>query len=155
MCVCVCARKRACVCACVRVCVRVQAASAEMQAQLLCEKEARAQAENSLAMRSSEVSTLSAEIVSLYGLHETKIAEMAARAYEEAYEEVSRRDGKARQLEMEATLQTSMARARSNETLEQERESLLGDVENWRARVTELQHELQRVSYTFAQVQTR
>ena len=152
LCVCVRVRVRACVRACVRTCVRacVQAASAEMQAQLFCEKESRAEAESSLAMSRSEVSTLSAEIVSLCGLHEAKIVQMAAKAYEEA----------------------SMAQARSNEALEQERERErereLGEVENWRARVMELQHEqhelqmqheqheLQRVSrYTLAQVQTR
>lgn len=45
----------------------------------------------------------------------------------------------------------SLAQARSN----RESESLLGEVEHLRARVTELQRELQRVSYTLAQVQSR
>lgn len=72
-----------------------------MQAELS-EKEARAEAEYSLAMRLTEMSTWSAEIVSLCRLHETKNAELVAKAHEAA-DEIYRRDAKARQPGNEAS----------------------------------------------------
>lgn len=103
-------------------------AAAEMERQLHAEKAARAEADKDLAVAREEVSILSADIFSLGRVLEA-------------------RDAEAKRLAQDRT-ESGVTQAQGTEALKQE-------AETWRARVVELERELQQVSYTLTHVQNR